>query len=157
MNKLYFTRKGLQKLHDEIAEFEKRVKGLQSQSAEVAETGGNAWHDNASYDNLVIQLRGADQRLADAHKAMNRAVIVDPPSTLDRVTIGTRVKIRRDGEEEEWEIAGYGESDFEHNIIAYNTPLAILLMKKQRGDKTQGIIGEKKAQIEICEITRGEK
>jgi len=100
--KLRFTRRGLDKLRGEIEELENRLKELQSQTAHVAEIGGDQWHDNASYDILVIDIRGVDRRLNDAHQQLNQAMIVDPPKNFDVVSIGTRVKIDRDNKEMIW-------------------------------------------------------
>jgi transcription elongation GreA/GreB family factor len=97
--RFYFTRRGLVKLCKEIEELEKKLQDLQSQIAHVAEVGGDQWHDNAAYESLVIDIRGMNRRLADAHQVLNKAILVELPKNFDKVTIGTRVKIVRDGEE----------------------------------------------------------
>lgn len=151
----YFTRRGLAKLYKEIEELEKKLHELQSQTAHVAEVGGDQYHDNASYELLVIDIRGMDYRLTDAHRCLNQAVLVAPPTSFDKVTIGTRVKIVRDGEEMTWEIVGFGESDSDRNMLAYNTPLASLVMGKCRSEVVSGTIAGRQTEIEILEITKG--
>jgi transcription elongation GreA/GreB family factor len=121
----------------------------------VAEVGGDQWHDNAAYESLVIDIRGIDRRLSEAHQALNNAILVEVPTSFDRVTIGTRVKIVRDGEEMMWEIVGFGESDPDNNMLAYNTPLASLIMGKRKGEVVTGTIAGRKTKIEILEITKG--
>jgi len=153
--KFYFTRRGLAKLHTEIEGLEKRLQDLQSQTAHVAEVGGDQWHDNASYESLVIDIRGIDWRLTEAHRALNKAVLVEPPTNFDKVAIGTNVKIVRDGEEMVWEIVGFGESDSAYKMIAYNTPLASLIMGKRKGEVVNGTIAGRKTEIEILEISKG--
>lgn len=153
--RFYFTRRGLAKLHKDIEELEKKLQGLQSQTAHLAEVGGNQWHDNAAYESLVIDIRGMDRRLADAHQTLNRATLVDPPTNFDKVTIGTKVKIVRDGEEMIWEIVGFGESDPDRNMLAYNTPLASLIMGKRKGEVVSGTIVGRQTEIEVLEITKG--
>lgn len=153
--KFYFTRRGLAKLHREIENLEKKLQELQSQTAHVAEVGGNQYHDNASYEMMVIDIRGIDWRLTEAHRALNNAVIVKPPLNMNKVSIGTRVKIVRDGEEKIWEIAGFGESDPDNNMLAYNTPLASLVMGKRKGEVVTGTIAGRKTEIEILDITKG--
>ncbi len=153
--KCYFTRRGLMKLHQEIEALEKKLQELQSQTAHVAEAGGDQWHDNASYDSLVIDLRGMDRRLSNAHQCLNQAVLVESPTNLDKVTIGTRCKIVRDGEEMIWEIVGFGESDPDRDMLAYNTPLASLIMGKRRGEVVSNTIAGRQTEIEILEILKG--
>lgn len=154
-DKFYFTKRGLAKLHREIEELEKKLRDLQSQTAYVAEVGGDQWHDNASYESLVIDIRGIDHHLSYMHQELRNAVIVEPPTTFDRVTIGTRVKIVCDGEEMTWEIVGFGESNLDNNMLAYNTPLALLFMGKRKGEVVTGTIAGRKTKIEILEITKG--
>lgn len=154
-SRLYFTRRGLKKLHDEIQALEKKLQDLQSQTAHVAEVGGDQWHDNAAYESLVIDIRGIDRRLFDAHQVLNNAVLVEMPTNFDEVTIGTRVKIVYDGEEMTWEIVGFGESDPDNNMLAYNTPLASLIMGKKKGEVVTGMIAGRKTNIEILEIMKG--
>lgn len=153
--KIYFTRRGLEKLRKEICELTKKLENLQSQTAHVAEVGGDQYHDNASYEMLVIDIRGIDWRISEAYRCLNQAVITEAPSNTDRVTIGTCVKIVRDGEETIWEIAGFGESDSSRKILAYNTPLASLLMGRQKEEVVSGIIAGRKTEIEILEIMKG--
>ncbi|OGG39525.1 hypothetical protein A2127_00980 [Candidatus Jorgensenbacteria bacterium GWC1_48_12] len=153
---LYFTRRGLAKLHEEIEELEKRLRYLQSQTAHAAEVGGDQWHDNASYEQLVMDIRVVDIRLYDAHRVLNKAVLIDPPTNFDRVTIGARVRIMRDGDETTWEIVGFGESDPDCNLLAYNTPLASLIMGKRDGEVVNGVIADRETEIKILEITKGD-
>lgn len=153
--KLYFTKQGLEKLRREIDRLTKRLEEIQAQSAYVAEVGGNQYHDNSSYEMLVIDLRGIDWLLTDAHCRLNQAVLVKPATDIDKVVIGTRVKIMRDEKEETWEIAGFGESNPDRNIIAYNTPLASLLVGKRVGEVAIGVTVGKRTEIEILEISKG--
>lgn len=153
--RFYFTRRGLAKLRREIKGLEKKLQDLQSQTAHAAEVGGDQWHDNAAYESLVIDIRGIDRRLADAYQVLNRATLVEPPASLDRVTIGTKVKIVRDGEEMTWEIVGFGESDPDHGMLAYNTPLASLIMGKRKGEVVSGTIAGRQTEIEVLEIMKG--
>ena len=154
--KFYFTRRGLEKLHKEIEELEKKLRALQSQTAHVAEVGGDQWHDNASYELLVIDLRGIDRRIFDAHQCLNQAILVQPPTSFDRVAIGTRVKMMRDGEKMIWEIVGFGESDPGRDMLAYNTPLASLIMARHKGEVVSGSIAGRQTDIKILNISKGE-
>ena len=153
--KFYFTRRGLIKLHNEIEGLENKLKELQSQTAYVTEVDGDQYHDNASYEMLTIDIRGMDRRLSDAHQCLNQAILVEPPMNLAKVTIGTCVRIVRSGEETTWEIVGFGESDPNRNMLAYNTSLASLIMGKHKGEIVSGTIAGKKTVIEILEISKG--
>lgn len=153
MSHFYFTRKGFESFREEIQRLEKDLQDLQIQVAHVAEVGGDQYHDNSSYELLDINIRGADKRLSDAHKIMNNSRIVDNARNIDCVAIGTIVTISIDDKEEQsWLIGGYGESDPKKNIIAYNAPLAKIIMRKKKGDDVKGSIGGREVSIEIIDI-----
>ncbi|OHA16251.1 MAG: hypothetical protein A3H57_05005 [Candidatus Taylorbacteria bacterium RIFCSPLOWO2_02_FULL_43_11] len=151
---LYFTRSGLTKIREDIEKLEKRLQDLQSQTAIVAEVGGDQWHDNSAYESLVIDIRGVDRRLAELHRILNAAKLVEPPTNVDKVTIGTKVKIICDGEVAMWEIVGFGESEPDLNFIAYNTPLAAIIMGRCKGEIVKGKIAGCPVTIEVLEIAR---
>lgn len=155
--KLYFTARGLEKIRQEIKELEKQLQNLQSQTAHVAEVGGDQWHDNAAYDSLVIDIRGVDRRLSNAHQNLNMATIAETPTDFDKVVIGTKVKITRNGKEDTWNIVGFGESDPDRNMLAYNTPLASLIMRKNKGEVVHGVIAGKQTEIKILDIMKGDE
>lgn len=143
------------KLKEETRRLEQKLQELQSKSADAADVGGNQYHDNSSYEMLVVDLRGIDRRLTDAHHCLNQATVVGQPTNLEKIAIGTCVKIVRDGKELTLEIVGYGESDPNQGLLAYNTPLAALIMGKSKGDIVTGIIAEKEIEIEVIEIMQG--
>lgn len=151
MQRRYVTPQGLKKHRQRIAILEERLRHLESQTAEAAEVGGNQWHDNASYEQLVIDIRGVDHQLTTAHKILREMVIATEPSG-DCVAIGTYVKIDFDGDIEEWQIGGHGESDPQNGIIAYDTPLASLLIGKPVGEAVTGQIAERNVTIKILEL-----
>ena len=78
---------------------------------------------------------------------------MDSPQNLEKVSIGTCVTISRDGEKDAWEIVGFGESEPALKRIAYNTPIASLMMGKRKGEIVYGIISGKQTEIEILEIS----
>lgn len=153
--KLFFTKRGLSKLQEQIDVLEKRLQDLQAQVAQVCDVGGNQWHDNASYDALLIDIRGADWRLGQAVQSFKQVVLVNPPTNFEHVVIGVRVKVAMDGVEMIFEVAGHGESDDELDLIAYNTPLASLIMGRVTGEVIIGYIAGKKTEIKIIEISEG--
>ncbi len=157
MNGKLFTQRGLVKLRKEIKDLEKKLRDLRSQVAYVAEVGGNQWHDNAAYESLMIEIRGMDRRLFDARQVLTSAVLVESPTNLNKISIGTHVKIICDGEDVMWEIVGFGESDPNNSKIAYNTPFASLIMGKRKGESIIGTIAGQKIEIKILEIMKGEE
>ena len=155
MKRIYFTKAGLEKFRQETLDIEARLKEAQSRMQAEAELGGDLWHDNSAYDQLVIDIRGLDRSLAINRQILDQATIVGTPKHSDRAALGLSVKIRRDGIEATYNIVGYGESNPEINALAYNTPLAMLFIGKVVGEVVKGMIGGKETTIEILEISKG--
>ena len=133
------------------ARLEEDIKKLEIQISDAAETGGNQWHDNFSYEQITQQIRGLDHRLQEVHNTLRQAVLAPRPSGSE-VAIGTKVKIKFNDDQEDWYIGGHGESDPDVNILAYDTPLAQLMLGKKVGEVAEGKIAEQKVRIEILGI-----
>lgn len=153
--KFCFTPNGIMKLHKRIEELKRKLVNLQSQIAYVAEHCGDSWHDNPTFNSLNLDILTVNRSISDARDVLNKAVIIEPPTVLDKVAIGTRVKIDHDAEEMTWEIVGFGESDPNRDMIAYNTPLASLILGKPKGEVVSGIIAGRQTRIEILKIMKG--
>ncbi len=152
LTKVYVTRQGMISLEARIAELESKLREMQSHSAYIAEVGGNQYHDNSSYEMLVIDMRGVDHQLKEAHQIRNQAVIVDKPKDAASVRIGTTVEALINGSQKKLQIVGYGESDPESGRIAYNAPLAALLWRKEEGEEIEATISGRVVNITINRI-----
>ena len=155
--KFYFTPSGVAKMQKKIHELEKKLVDLRSQINHVAEHCGDSLYENQTIESLNFDMLAANRGIVDAIDALSRVIVVQPSNTPDKVAIGTKVKIVHDLEESSWEILGFGESDHEHNVMAYNTPLASLIIGKCRGEVARGIIAGRQTMIQIIEITKGEQ
>lgn len=149
MNKAYFTKSGMDKFLQKLQEDEDRLKGMYNRLAELAEVGGDQYHDNFSYEDQMRSINMLDGELASRKKVLSNCVIVDPPKDKSKVTIGVTVVFERGGKDETWFIAGFGESEPENYMIAYNAPLAQVLMGKQAGEMTEF----RGSQIKIKKLT----
>lgn len=150
--KRYLTRRDYNKLGEEIILLEARMRSKQAQTGDVADTGGNQWHDNAGYEHLVIELRGLNKQLADLHTARNIATIAPPPSSNEKVLIGTDVVLEMSGEKDAWSIVGYDRGDVDRGLLAYNTPLARQILGARVGETRSVQVGGSKTSVKIVSI-----
>ena len=151
---LYFTRKGMAKFKQDIEAVQAELADMSSRVAHVAETGGDQYHDNPSFNQLTGEIRQTNQRLEGMIATLRQGSIIDKPISAEKVRIGTRVKVVWNGEPAEWYIGGYGESDLDNGILAYNTPLADLILGKKVGEIGRGPIGRRGiTTVEIKEIS----
>jgi len=136
MEKL-MTRKGYEKIARRVAELEVEVSKIESQVGVVTTQSSETWHDNAPYSVLVEELRVADRRLSDAINDARGGKFVEYPTRIvdPIVGYGTRVLFERDGENFDFSIVGFGDSDIDKGRILYRTPIAQILMGRREGER----------------------
>jgi transcription elongation GreA/GreB family factor len=136
-----------------IRTLEDELQQLQSQTAEVAEDdNGCRGHANPAHSALDIDIRGKNNQLNYEHNVRNNAIVVSKPIQFEFVCIGSSIRIFRDGKELLYHIGGYGESDMDLGIIAYNVPLLAPLFGEKVGFTTVARIGKTDAELKILEI-----
>ncbi len=150
---LYVSAAGLEQRRKKIRELEEELKRLQSLTAEAAEVGGNQYHDNASYEYLLVQIRTADCRLSEAIRELNQMQVVQYPKSPSRVELGTSVDVFIDQRSERWHIVGYGEADWEKKRISYGAPIAKLIIGASATETRRGNIGGKVVVITVLSIS----
>jgi transcription elongation GreA/GreB family factor len=150
-NKIVTTPAGLERLDQRLTDLQQRVADLVASKAEVAETGGNQWHDNASFEELERNERVLRRQIADLKAQIARVVVVDGiPVSSDIVSIGTTVVIRFDSEApREYEIRGHGESDPRGGVIACDAPLAQALLGARAGDLVTFTVGHRTRRVTV--------
>jgi transcription elongation GreA/GreB family factor len=147
----YFTHQGFERYKAQIRKLEEDLQRLESNVGDVAETGGG-WHDNAALDHLNYDIRVADSRLRDAYRLLNDYQIITYPASVDSVVIGCEVEITRDGKTAKYQIVGHGDADTADHRMLYESPLALALMGRKKGEAVTALIAGKNARIEIIDI-----
>jgi transcription elongation GreA/GreB family factor len=132
---VYFTKEGMTQYRAKMQEISDKLKAMHGRLGELAEVGGDDWHDNFSYEQQMREIGMYSDDLRRMEEALNGAVIVDTDQRRkDVVTIGATVLVERNGVKKEWQIVGFGESDPNSNKIDYNAPIAQAIMNKGVGE-----------------------
>jgi transcription elongation GreA/GreB family factor len=148
----YFTRAGYKKFAERIGRLEAELKEMQSHVGEYSEVGGNTWHDNFSLESLRREMGHKSNEVKRSTLELNQGVVLDFPKSVDGVCLGCEVDIARDGKKETYKILGFGESDPDNYIIAYNAPLAMAIINKKPGYVTTQKIGSLEQTIEVIAV-----
>jgi transcription elongation GreA/GreB family factor len=148
----YFTEKGFENYRIGVSNLESKLKNLLSQTQEAAELGGDAWHDNASYEHLMEDIHMSESRLKMAKELLKNVKIIRYPDCVDKVVLGCEIKLLMDGIEKQYEIIAYGESDGDNKKVLYDAPISRVLMGHSLGDKICSVLGDKKREIEILDL-----
>jgi transcription elongation GreA/GreB family factor len=129
----------LQRDYDELL---RRKEALEQQLREMSKQLGSdryGWGDPASgdeppdlaaeqgYQVVVIQL----QELVNI---LRHPRVVNPPTTIERVCLGTTVIVEEDGCQKKFTIGSYRIYDARDNEIPYSCPLAQALIGAEEGD-----------------------
>jgi len=134
MKRVYFTRAGMDQFHQKLLEDKKKLKALYSRLSELADVGGDGYHDNFSYENQMREISMLSGQIVRQESLLSCCLVIDPPKKKNQVAIGINVLLEQNGHEEQWLVVGHGESDPDSNKIAYDTPLAQVLMGKKKDD-----------------------
>ena len=153
------TQEGYRKLTLRKQEFFDKLRETQGKKGEAAESGGDGWHDNFSFEQLCHQEMMDNRRIADISIQIRRAELVDNPINDEFLQIGHIAFFEfDDGEEREYEIAGYGESDLSAipQKVEYLAPIVRKFIGTEIGTSAKVEIGRKVRQITLVEIKRKE-
>lgn len=149
---IYFSRKGIIKFQDELTTLENRLKDLKSKTQNTVETGGDQWHDNPALYGLMSDMRALNGRLGEYYNIRSQAVLVDYPSKPEEVCLGSTVIFEENQHKKVFHIAGFGESDPDRNIIAYNTPIGKSIIGKKPREIVDILIAKKQRLLRILEV-----
>jgi len=111
--------------------------------------------ENAEYHAAKERLAFIDARLTELGDLLARAQVIDPAKLPhDKVGFGSTVKLLdiEEDEEIEYTIVGSVESNPEHGLISYNTPLAKALLGKEEGDEVTVRLPKGEIDFEILKV-----
>ncbi|MBW1850074.1 MAG: transcription elongation factor GreA [Deltaproteobacteria bacterium] len=154
MEKIPFTKEGLEKLKQELSQLVKLERPDNIQAIEEALSHGDL-SENAEYHAAKERQSFLEGRINELQNVISRSEVIDVGDGLtDRVIFGRTVflyNIQTD-EEVSYQLLGPYESDPENGKISVTSPLGQALIGREEGDevkaKTPGGIQE----FEILEI-----
>lgn len=133
-NKVYMT-------HDGLAEIKAEHEFLiNTRRKEVAERIKNAREfgdisENAEYEAARDDQSFVEGRISELENILNNAAEMEKCGTKDGVSLGCKVRLHIDGEEEEFQIVSAAESNPTEKKISHDSPLGKALIGKKVGDK----------------------
>lgn len=147
----YFTKKGLQKLKNELHEL-KTVKIPENiKLIKYAASEGDL-KENAGYHDARERKRFLLMRIEEIEVAINNAVVLEKKDS-DRVQISSAIIILLDSRKENYEIVAPGEADILKNKMSYQSPLGQKLMGRRVGDEFNYEVRGKKIKVKVLNIS----
>ena len=154
MTKEPMTEYGHTKLKNELIDLKKVQRPDTVEEIDVARSHGDL-KENAEYHAAREKLRFIESRIGELGELLVNSQLVDPSSYAhDKVRFGSTVVLEDMESEEEstYVIVGKTESNPDHGLISFHTPLARGLMGKEEGDEVEIKLPVGKKEFEIISV-----
>ncbi len=155
MAKLYFTRAGADRITRQKQELISKLKSTQGQKGEAAEIGGNQWHDNFSFEQLMREEQMLNAQIAEINEKIGNMTVVDEaPVDIDKLRIGHIAVLDVEGEPKTYLVGGFEDSDTSADppVISYLAPLIRQFIGKEQGHAAKVQIAGKLKQVTLEDI-----
>lgn len=149
--------------HEKKVWLEKRLVKLKAEdfinnreAMRAAKSGGGGIHDNAGYDNALMNERLILSKITEIENVLNKSQIIPKISNPKHITIGCKVVVfdRKNKERRQIVISGYGDTDVKRGKYSYLSPFAQSFILKKVGDIVTYIMPEtQETTFEILEIS----
>ena len=149
---IYLTEEGLNEINKEL-DYLKQVKRPEVINALKEARALGDLSENAEYDAARNEQAEVEGKIKELEAMLEHVVVIQGGET-DKVSIGTKVKIKYvdDDEIEEYSIVGSKEADPFQNKISNESPIARAIMGHSINDQVWVESPNGKYQVEIMEI-----
>ncbi len=133
MDKYYLTQERLEELKQELETLktEKRLE-VADRLKRAKEFGDLS--ENAEYAEAREEQSAVETRIFELEELLRRAVVIKKTEGSDRVEVGSKVTVRKNGDISEYTIVGSNESKPEEGKISNESPIGRALLGKRVGD-----------------------
>jgi len=155
----YFLKKDIIALEKKINEVLEETKEAGKKIGESCEVGADTWHDNFDYEEAVRQMSMVSSHLKQLTNIRNKAKVISPNKSNDKVSIGKTAVCLVDGQEIAYTIGSYiilkdkANEQSNQKIISYISPIAKLLIHHSVGEICEGLIGKNNKKFKIISIS----
>ncbi|RLC31353.1 MAG: transcription elongation factor GreA [Deltaproteobacteria bacterium] len=155
MDKIPFTRQGLEKLERELSQLVKVERPSNIRAIEEARSHGDL-SENAEYHAAKEKQSFLDGRINELQDVISRSEVIDmdDDAPADRVVFGRTVVLYnlQTDEEVTYQLIGPYESDPENGKISVTSPLGQALIGREVGDEVKARTPGGIQEFEILEI-----
>ena len=149
--KVYVSREGLEKFKQELEDLVNVKRKEIIERIERAKELGDL-SENAEYAAAKDEQAFTEGRILELRDMVARAEIINSSGRVDLVNVGSKVKVKTDDTETEYEIVGVAEADPLSGKISNESPLGRSFLGRRIGDKIQIQIPKGMVTYTILEI-----
>lgn len=145
------TRAGHERMKDELERLKRLERPAITRAIAEARAHGDL-SENAEYHAARERQSFVEARINDLEGKLGAAEVIEPPTSGDRVTFGSTVRLEDgDGREVCYQIVGSDEADPNRGRISILAPLARTLIGKSVGSRVVAQLPGGKKEFEILE------
>jgi transcription elongation factor GreA len=145
------TRPGYDRLKAELERLKKEERPAITRAIAEARAHGDL-SENAEYHAAREKQSFVEARIKELESKVGTAEVIEPPTSGDRVTFGSTVRLAGDdGKETAYQIVGSDEADPPRGRISIMAPLARTLIGKKIGDTVVAQLPGGKKTFEILD------
>jgi transcription elongation factor GreA len=135
-NKIQVTLQGLEALKKEYEELVNNKRPKVVDRLSNARLQGDL-AENSDYQSAKDELEFLDGRIEELEAVIKNAKVAESDKKTDEVSMGTKVKVKVNGNETMFEIVGEWEADPKEKKISHASPLGQSLMGRKKGDMVE--------------------
>jgi transcription elongation factor GreA len=151
--KIVLTKEKINKLKKELEKLENVRKKELSESLEQARMS-DVSEDTDNIKAVMSELENVDQRILEIKEILDNArEMKKEECSVDRIDIGSTVKVKSKGKEFTFHIVSEVEADPSENKISNKSPLGKALVDSKVGDTVNVRIGLRRVEYEVLEIS----
>jgi len=132
----FVTEEGLQKIKDELEHRRTTVRQSIASAIKEAKEQGDL-SENAEYAEAKRQQAENEARVAELEFLLKEAKVVKHDKSSQAVQMGSRVRVKFNGDEMDFQIVGSNEANPSEFKISNESPMGKSFMGKIKGDKVE--------------------
>lgn len=134
--KVYVSKEGLERFKQELSDLITVKRKEIIERIERAKELGDL-SENAEYAAAKDEQAFTEGRIIELQDMITRAEVINGSGKVDLVRVGSKVKVKNDDTETEYEIVGVAEADPLTGKISNESPLGRSFLGRRIGDKVQ--------------------
>ncbi len=145
----FLTPKGKEKVKKDLSELKARIPEIAKRISEAKEKGDLS--ENAEYSEAKEEHRRVQEEITRLKNLLNTAKTVEKKDS-DKVCIGSKVTVKKNGDKKTYTLVGSEESDPSEGKISYESPLGQTLLDKKVGDEARFETPRGESKLSIVKI-----
>jgi transcription elongation factor GreA len=136
MEEQLITKEGYEKLKNELENLLKVKRPEIAKRIEIAKELGDL-SENAEYHEAKDSQAFNDGRIMEIQATLKNVKIVDSNGSKNKVSMGSTVEVKFNGEKREFKIVSFNEAEPSEGLISNESPLGLAFLGKKKGDEVE--------------------